>query len=128
MRHGPAGTSGQHERRVTMPRRLFGTVLLSLAVVLFLGGCASGAEPAAGKATSPACAGECDDCAGKCGAMEKGATAEGTALVCPVMGNPIPEGKGYVHEYKGKKITFCCEGCVPTFEKDPEKYLEKLEQ
>lgn len=45
------------------------------------------------------------------------------AKYCPVMGNPIPKGKGYVHTMKdGRKIMFCCAGCVSTVEKDPKKY------
>jgi len=28
--------------------------------------------------------------------------------------------------YKGKTIGFCCEGCVPKFEKDPERYVKNL--
>ncbi|MHC4211859.1 MAG: YHS domain-containing protein [Planctomycetota bacterium] len=45
---------------------------------------------------------------------------------CPVMGNPI--NKDLFAEYKGKKVFFCCAGCKPTFEADPEKYLAKLPQ
>ncbi|MFA5424777.1 MAG: YHS domain-containing protein [Phycisphaerae bacterium] len=46
---------------------------------------------------------------------------------CPVMtGNPInPE---IYTEYQGKKVYFCCPACKPIFEKDPEKYLDKLPQ
>jgi YHS domain-containing protein len=46
--------------------------------------------------------------------------------VCPVMGNPID--KDVFVEYKGKKVYFCCPGCIETFEKYPEKYLPKLPQ
>ncbi|NLH15189.1 MAG: YHS domain-containing protein [Phycisphaerae bacterium] len=31
-------------------------------------------------------------------------------------------------EYKGVKVYFCCEGCKPDFEANPEKYLAKLPQ
>lgn len=45
------------------------------------------------------------------------------AKYCPVMGSPIPKGKGYVHTMKdGRKIKFCCAGCVAPVEKDPKKY------
>jgi YHS domain-containing protein len=30
--------------------------------------------------------------------------------------------------YKGKKIYFCCPGCKPEFEKNPEKYPAQLPQ
>lgn len=43
--------------------------------------------------------------------------------VCPVAGEPIPEGGGYVHKLKnGKKVRLCCAGCVSAVNKDPEKY------
>lgn len=45
---------------------------------------------------------------------------------CPVMGGAID--KSIFVEYKGKKIYFCCKGCVDTFQADPEKYLAKLPQ
>ena len=28
--------------------------------------------------------------------------------------------------YKDKTIGFCCEDCIPTFKKDPEKYAKNL--
>jgi len=28
--------------------------------------------------------------------------------------------------YQGKTIGFCCEDCIPTFQKDPEKYMKDL--
>ena len=45
---------------------------------------------------------------------------------CPIMDTPID--KNLFTEYKGKKVYFCCPGCKGTFEKAPEKYLEKLPQ
>ena len=45
---------------------------------------------------------------------------------CPVMGLPID--KNLFTVYKGKKVYFCCPGCKPEFEKNPEKYLAKLPQ
>ena len=43
---------------------------------------------------------------------------------CPVMGNPID--KKIFADYKGKRVYFCCPGCLPTFKQDPEKYLKIL--
>jgi YHS domain-containing protein len=43
---------------------------------------------------------------------------------CPVMGGAIDK-KVYT-DYKGKRIYFCCPGCIATFKKDPEKYLKVL--
>ncbi|MDO8311431.1 MAG: YHS domain-containing protein, partial [Sideroxyarcus sp.] len=45
---------------------------------------------------------------------------------CPVMGDAI--NKKIFTTYKGKKVYFCCAGCKPKFEKNPEKYMEKLPQ
>ena len=44
---------------------------------------------------------------------------------CPVMGNPID--KSIYVDYKGERVYFCRNGCPAQFEKDPEKYLKKLE-
>jgi Cu(I)/Ag(I) efflux system membrane fusion protein len=46
--------------------------------------------------------------------------------LCPVMGLAI--NKDLFTLYKGKKVYFCCPGCKPEFEKEPEKYLVKLPQ
>ena len=43
---------------------------------------------------------------------------------CPVMGNPID--KNIFVDYNGKRVYFCCAGCIATFNKDPEKYLKIL--
>ena len=45
---------------------------------------------------------------------------------CPVMGKPI--NKEFYAEYKGQKVYFCCAGCKPKFDADPEKYIAKLPQ
>jgi YHS domain-containing protein len=56
-------------------------------------------------------------------ALKKGFTNQ---TLCPVSGKPInPEAKV---EYKGKNVYFCCPGCPPAFEKDPDKFLAKLPQ
>jgi YHS domain-containing protein len=44
--------------------------------------------------------------------------------ICPVMGGKI--NKAIFTEYKGRKIYFCCPGCIANFEAEPEKYLAKL--
>lgn len=45
---------------------------------------------------------------------------------CPVSGQPID--KKYHTVYKGKTVYFCCPNCPPIFEKNPEKYIDKLPQ
>jgi hypothetical protein len=50
-----------------------------------------------------------------------------TVKYCPVSGDAIPAGKGYVHTLKdGKKIKLCCVACVADVEKNPAKYTEFL--
>jgi YHS domain-containing protein len=44
---------------------------------------------------------------------------------CPVMGGEI--NKEVYTDYQGKRVYFCCPGCIPEFKKDPAKYIKKLE-
>lgn len=48
--------------------------------------------------------------------------------VCPVSGENIPEGKEVQYEYNGKVYNFCCKMCLKDFNKDPEKYVKKIEE
>ncbi len=41
---------------------------------------------------------------------------------CPVMGNLVV-AKGGTSIYRGQTIQFCCPGCKPRFDKNPEKYM-----
>jgi YHS domain-containing protein len=36
-------------------------------------------------------------------------------------------GKAYVHKHEGQEVQFCCKSCLPKFNKDPQKYLKKVE-
>ncbi len=45
-----------------------------------------------------------------------------TGVELGTMGDPVV----LVHE--GQEVKFCCAHCQPTFEKDPQKYLKKLEE
>lgn len=50
----------------------------------------------------------------------------GTKATCPVTGSEFTIDEKTVHsQYKGKHVYFCCEGCKPQFDADPEKYLNK---
>ncbi|MFH1613719.1 MAG: YHS domain-containing protein [Planctomycetota bacterium] len=57
---------------------------------------------------------------------EKAVSTAIEQTTCPVMGGAI--NKDIFTEYKGKKVYFCCPGCKEQFDKEPEKYLEKLPQ
>lgn len=45
---------------------------------------------------------------------------------CPVMGGAVD--KTIFTVYQGKKVYFCCAGCKPEFERNPEKYISGLPQ
>lgn len=45
--------------------------------------------------------------------------------LCPVMGNKI--NKSVFVDYQGKRIYFCCPGCIAAFKQNPEKCLKKME-
>jgi YHS domain-containing protein len=47
---------------------------------------------------------------------------------CIVSGEPLGEmGKPFDYVYENKTLKFCCKNCVPKFEKDPTKYLAKMD-
>ena len=47
---------------------------------------------------------------------------------CVVSGEKLGSmGKSYVHSYEGREVQFCCKGCLKDFNKDPQKYLKKLD-
>lgn len=47
---------------------------------------------------------------------------------CPVSGDQLGEmGKPYVFVYKGQEVKLCCPDCKKDFDKDPAKYLKKIQ-
>lgn len=52
--------------------------------------------------------------------------AQAEQTTCPLMGLPID--KNVYTEYKGKRVYFCCPGCIAGFKENPEKYTVKLPQ
>jgi YHS domain-containing protein len=52
-----------------------------------------------------------------------------TLETCVVSGDKLGEmGKPFVYEYKGREIKFCCKNCVKDFNKEPAKYVKKIEE
>ena len=50
----------------------------------------------------------------------------GDKATCPVSGETFTIDEKTLHsEYKGQHVYFCCAGCKPMFDKDPENYLKK---
>ena len=48
---------------------------------------------------------------------------------CLVSGAPLGSmGEPVTMTYKGRKLKFCCESCISTFQDDPEAYLKKLDE
>lgn len=61
------------------------------------------------------------------GALMLNSVAQATTAQtkCPVMGGTINPD---LHvDYQGQRIYFCCPECPGTFQKDPAKYMKKLE-
>ena len=48
--------------------------------------------------------------------------------ICPVTGEKINDKTKGTYEYKGKIYNFCCPMCIGDFQKDPEKYIKKIEE
>ena len=46
---------------------------------------------------------------------------------CPVM-EAMAIDKSVYTEHQGKKVYFCCAGCINTFKENPQQYLSKLPQ
>jgi YHS domain-containing protein len=47
---------------------------------------------------------------------------------CPVSGEKLGEmGKPYTFEYQGQEVKLCCTMCKADFDKDPQKYLKKIQ-
>ena len=48
---------------------------------------------------------------------------------CPVSGEKLGAdmGKPLVFEYKGREVKLCCKDCKADFDKDPAKYMKKIE-
>ena len=47
---------------------------------------------------------------------------------CPVSGEKLDAmGKPYVFTYQGQEVKLCCSGCKKDFDKDPAKYLKKIQ-
>jgi len=60
-------------------------------------------------------------------AAEKGAEpVVKKQTMCPVMGGKI--NSAVYADYEGKRVYFCCAGCVEKFKKDPAKYVAKVEK
>ena len=52
-----------------------------------------------------------------------------TLKTCPVSGEKLGEmGDGYTFVHEGREIKLCCKDCLKDFNKNPAKYIKKIEQ
>jgi len=56
----------------------------------------------------------------------QGVTVATFQTTCPVMGGKI--NKDLYVDHDGKRIYMCCKGCAASLKKEPEKYVEKMEE
>jgi YHS domain-containing protein len=48
---------------------------------------------------------------------------------CIVSGDKLGEmGDPYLYVYAGREIKFCCKGCLKDFNKEPAKFVKKIEE
>ena len=60
-------------------------------------------------------------------AAEEGILFENIQTTCPVSGEKLKEKSVYT-DYEGRRVFFCCEKCIGTFNEDPAKYLGKPDE
>jgi YHS domain-containing protein len=105
--------------------RVVGVVALVSLVGLFLAGCENkGHEGHEGSGTKPGMEHEGSSSKATPKAA-KPAAAEVAQKTCPVMGGKIV--KTIYTDHDGRRVYFCCGGCIGTFKKDPAKYLAKID-
>lgn len=117
------------------PFSMFALATMAMAALLWMGTSARAEEPAHGHGSHHHGATQGDkhhhdhgDEGGKKAAKAPkvfdSAPEVGTEATCPVMGGQFEvTEKTLRSEYEGKHVVFCCPGCKPKFDKDPEKYL-----
>ena len=52
-----------------------------------------------------------------------------TFKTCVVSGDKLGEmGDPFVYKYEDRELKFCCKSCVKDFNKEPAKYIKKIEE
>jgi len=52
-----------------------------------------------------------------------------TLKTCVVSGDKLGEmGEPFVYKYKDREIKLCCKSCLKDFNKEPAKYVKKIEE
>ena len=60
-------------------------------------------------------------------AAEEGILFQNIQITCPVSGMKL-EAKEAFTDYMGRRVYFCCEGCIAPFGKEPAKFLSALDE
>jgi YHS domain-containing protein len=60
-------------------------------------------------------------------AAADGILFENIQTTCPVSGEELKEETAFT-DFEGRRIYFCCEGCVETFGKDAQAFLSKMDK
>ena len=103
--------------------KVAGLVVVCLLAAGLAAGCAKQSEPEAGPPEAKPSAPSTAD--GGKAAVEAPTGAAIAQKTCPVMGGAI--NKSIYADHKGRRVYFCCAGCVDTFKKDPAMYLAKVD-
>ena len=74
------------------------------------------------------CCAHASEVSGSMDAQAKSKAVDIGNKICPVLGEPIDETSKATYEYKGKVYNFCCAGCIDAFKKEPQKYIDKINQ
>ena len=70
---------------------------------------------------------------GACTKQEESASADTATKaypldICLVSGEKLGSmGDPVVITHEGQEIKFCCDACIPEFQQDPDKFLQKME-
>jgi YHS domain-containing protein len=120
------GTPG-HEEEDTMGFRLAPFAALCAAALFCLSCSQAPAPPPPGNpAAQTAAAASQGKPLGKAPTSFDAEAPIGTKATCPVMGNELTVAADTPRsQYKGKWYYFCCPGCKPQFDADPEKFAGK---
>ena len=60
-------------------------------------------------------------------AAAQGILFENIQTTCPVSGEELKDKSVHI-DFEGRRVAFCCEKCIGDFNKDPQKYLKKLDE
>jgi YHS domain-containing protein len=60
-------------------------------------------------------------------AAAEGVLFENIQTTCPVSGKELKD-KSVFADYEGRRIVFCCQGCIGRFMENPQKYLKQMDQ